>query len=943
MKHFFISLLLTCECSVLSAQEPKQHSDKPAIDSNAYNKWTSVVEGTICNDGKYASYIIDNHPPGSRTLILTSTQGNWKMAVEGIISASFSPDSRTAVISKPNDTLCIVTLGTQAILAIPSVSSYKFPKGNNAEWIAYQSAIPEKKVVAQNLRTGKRKTYLSANNYWWGDKNSLILQTDTKIDSTDTQSLKWINLLNGDTNTFWEGDVINNLIFDKSGRQLAFTSNHQNKTSKTNIWYYKMGTTKAVLLAGPSYEGLDNSLRIDNISDFNDNGDGIFLTVIKKTPVPTPQPDAVPVNIWSYTDTKLQSQQLSEINNAVKFRYLLSVGKANRYTAILPIGGQRIILLEEENDFLSEKRGHVGFICHRGGADEGERNWNTAAKATLHVISLKTGQRRQLKELGYREVGGNDISTTGKYVVYYDDTQNGFFSFEVASGVIRNITPGVSTCWLNYYGNESSRSPRGVAGWLQEDKGILIYDQHDIWKVDPTGANLPVNLTNGYGRRHNIIFYLALPSNASSPIAENASLFLNAFNLNNKDNGFYRKKLYRNGDPEFLSIGPYLYDIPNNPYLPQGVGSPPIKAQNADVYLVTRMTSTTAPNFFATTDFRHFTALSDLHPEKKYNWYSTELHTWKTLDGSLSQGILYKPENFNPNKKYPVIFYYYERRSDGLNAYLKPEILPNGCTIDIPTYVSNGYLVFSPDIYYTKGDPMQGTYNAVVSAALYVSHLPFVNEKKMGLQGCSFGGIQTNYLVTHTNLFAAACSASGSFNFVSQYGALAGNGSSLQSLFETGQTRMGASLWDIPDQYIKNSPIFQAHKVTTPFLMMHTTNDGVCPFANAVEFFTALRRLGKKVWMLEYTDSDHGVWGKSGVDFSIRMSQFFDHYLKDARPPKWMTTGVPAKMKGVENGLALDNNIQSPGPGLLAEELNIEKKVKKTETSAGSAQTKSKE
>lgn len=934
MKYLFISFLLTFSYSNLAAQDLNVSSPKPSIDTSVYKKWPNLQGGIISNDGRYVCYTIDNQPVGSRTLVLQSTQDKWKIEIAGATGARFTPDGRKAVFIKPNDSLCIVSLGSPSGICIPSVISFKLFENNKAEWLAYQIQAPDKKVVVWNLKTGKKQTYSSVSSYWPVEKkHSLVLQTVTKHDSTTYHSLKWINLASGSVTTFWEGAIVTNLIFDKHQEQLAFTSIQPvNNTIETKIWHYKAGTHRAISLTSFVHAGLSDDLKIDNIFGYNDNGNSILLTVKKETPVFPPRTDAVPVNIWSYTDTKLQSQQLSEINNAAT---------ANRYVAALPIQKQRIIPLEQEHDFLFANRGNFAFIYHRSAdVDPSEKHWNVAAKAEIHVVSFKDGMRRQLKKLDNLEVAGDNISPDGKYVVYYDERQNSFFSYEVESGVIRIITPGIATSWVTLYGNELHRSPRGIAGWLQGNKAVLIYDRNDIWKADLTGVKPPLNLTNGYGRRHKLIFYLTLQDNTSSTIPENAPLILNAFDLNNKDNGFYRKNLYKTGDPELLTMGPYLYEIPYNPYIPQGAGSPPLKARNAAVYLVKRMNATTSPNYFVTTDFKNFIPLSNLHPEYQYNWYRTELHTWKTLDGGTSQGILYKPENFDSNKKYPVIFYYYERMSDGLNAYLKPQILPNGCTIDIPTYVSNGYLVFTPDIRYTVGDPMQGTYNAVVSAASYICQFPFVNEKKLGLQGCSFGGIQTNYLVTHTNLFAAACSASGTFNFISHYGSVAENGGSIQNFFETGQPRMGASLWDVPDQYIKNSPIFRADKVTTPFLMMHTTRDGICPFANAVEFFSALRRLGKKVWMLEYTDGNHGLRNKSAVDFSRRMSQFFDHYLKDARPPKWMTKGIPAKLKGVADGLALDDSIQAPGPGLLIEESKEEKDIRKKETDDKSARTK---
>jgi dipeptidyl aminopeptidase/acylaminoacyl peptidase len=227
-----------------------------------------------------------------------------------------------------------------------------------------------------------------------------------------------------------------------------------------------------------------------------------------------------------------------------------------------------------------------------------------------------------------------------------------------------------------------------------------------------------------------------------------------------------------------------------------------------------------------------------------------------------------------------------------------------------------------PDIYFKTGEVGENALTYVTAAAKYLSELPFVDNSRMGIQGCSFGGYLTNYLTTHTEMFSAACSASGISNFISGYGSLAEDGSSLQAMYEQTYFRMKATPWERPDWYIKNSPIFYLHKVSTPLLIMHTNPDGVCPFEQAIELFTGLRRLGKKAWMLEYTNGgNHGLFGKAEVDFSIRMQQFFDHYLKQKATPDWMIKIIPAGTKRIGMSLELDTkNATLPEGGVLTPE-----------------------
>src|SRR5262249_31480632 len=135
-------------------------------------------------------------------------------------------------------------------------------------------------------------------------------------------------------------------------------------------------------------------------------------------------------------------------------------------------------------------------------------------------------------------------------------------------------------------------------------------------------------------------------------------------------------------------------------------------------------------NLFITKDFKNYQQASTINPEKNYNWLTTELVTWKMTDGRLSQGILYKPENFDSSKKYPLIIDIYEKRSDELNTFLRPA--PAGGRINISTYASNGYLVFVPDIHYRPLYNGESITNSVVSAVQFLSRFSWVDSTKVG-------------------------------------------------------------------------------------------------------------------------------------------------------------------------------------------------------------------
>jgi len=906
--RIFLTMILLLSTNALFAQkqEISGHAistlGKPLIDSTTYKKWTHVESPHITNNGKFASYVIRNDSmTDDYTAVLADDGGKWTVKLPGITDVKFTGDSRMAVFMK-NDTLFILNLGGNYFDKISNVSMFIASDKPNGEWIAFKY-ISSDNLVLYNVRSGEKKVYPDiSSSYFSDDGKSLVLLREDSV--SKSQSLGFLELNTGRIFKAWTGRGLVSMQINSSATQSVLILLDEDKSSKS-IWFYERGTPGLDLLVNNMILGIDSSWVFDDYTKISGSGKYVSFSIKgKKHESVNLDSGNSTVNVWSYLDAKLQSLQSEEGEQLTIYRFVIN--RKNHKITQLCKDGETVGSISGDDDT---------YVVERvtGDTDGFEANWNHFAQRSYYVKSVKDNSDVLLKIKGYHAVL---LSPDGKYAVYYDRETSSYFSYEVASGVYRNITSGMNVPWYSYYREDASHAPRGVCGWGNNDEWVLIYDKFDIWKIDLLGKRKPVNLTNGYGLRNAVIFYLALPESCGRTFSDSDALILNAVNVQSKQNGFFQKKIDQGGDPSVLTMGNYIYQLVNNFYVYSG-GAYPMKAKGASTYIVSRMSADESPNYFLTNDFKRFKQLSYVRPEKKFNWFKTELHTWKKSDGTIGQGILYKPENFDPSRKYPVIFHYYEKKTFSLNEYLTPQNLVSGCNIDIPTYVSNGYIVFTPDIDYVIGDPMQGTFDAVISAANYVSQLPFIESKKMGIGGCSFGGLQTNYLVTHSNLFAAAYSASSLSDLVSAYDDVPMRYGSSQNYFEEGQGRMGVPLWEAPEKYVKNSPIFSANKVTTPLLLMHTTQDAGCSFSQALELYTALRRLGKRVWLLEYTEGSHGVYGKSADDYAFRLRQFFDHYLMGDAAPRWMTRGVPARLKGIDNGLSLDSSIMTPGPGLL--------------------------
>ncbi|MBO9573639.1 MAG: prolyl oligopeptidase family serine peptidase, partial [Chitinophagaceae bacterium] len=234
-----------------------------------------------------------------------------------------------------------------------------------------------------------------------------------------------------------------------------------------------------------------------------------------------------------------------------------------------------------------------------------------------------------------------------------------------------------------------------------------------------------------------------------------------------------------------------------------------------------------------------------------------------------------------------------------------PEL--TGHNVNIPWFVSRGYLIFEPDFYYKPGKTYQSIVDAVNGAAKKLEEIPYVDTKRMGAQGQSFGGYATNVIATGTTVFKAACEMAGPTDIISEYGSIRFGGSSNQMSADIGQRNLRVFPWEHPEVFIENSPVFHVGRMKTPLLICHNQNDGGILYPQAIELFMAMRRAGKPGWLLEYDKEDHALYEeRNQIDFTLRVEQFFGHYLKGAPAPVWMTKGIAVKDKTTVSGFSLD-------------------------------------
>lgn len=876
-------------------------------------------------------------------------------------------DTREARIKKkrpddmPKDSLGILDLRTDSLLKIARVKSVKTPEKGDGQWLAYHldKALPEApkpkaspdsltqinnltrmadslmriadsirnkaqdaktkglvvlqpakketkaaprpaedpveegtELVLRNLATAKEFRFKLVNEYYFSESgNVLLVETSRKNNDTLTQALVlWVNTASAKIDTVMRRfNDAKNYGMDEAGTQLSFVAERDSASKSLSkfyrLWYYKPGMDSAVVRVDRNSPGVAKGLTVspDYGNNFSKDGTRLFfgLTQIRK-PKDTTLVDfeTARLDVWHYNDDYLQPQQLLQAQQEIRRSYLCVLnGSSNSFIQLGNENAEMVNVGDEGNADIA--------LATTSKGSRVESQWLGYSRQNAQLVSLKDGS---VKKVSDKLRAFYSLSPKANYVLWYDWKAKHYFTYSVATGITTNISKGIKfPMWDEEDDHPDDPPPHGSAGWMENDSYVLVYDRYDIWKLDPTGKQAPVNITAGAGRTAKQELRYFRTDAEERFIKNDQTLLLRAFDQVSKYAGVYKLAL-ATGKLEKITM------------LPNSFGGIQ-KAKNAEAYLVQKATIKESELFYSA-DLKNYTQLTNIAAQQdNYNWLNVELVKWKMFDGKESEGLLFKPENFDPKKKYPVIFYFYERDADGLYNYRAPA--PSASTVNIPYFVSNGYLVFDPNIYYKNGEPGESAYNSVVSAAKHLAKLPFVDSTRMAIQGQSWGGYQVAYLVTRTKMFAAAGAGAPVANMTSAYGGIRwGSGLNRQFQYEHTQTRIGATLWERRDLYLKNSPLFSADKVSTPLLIMHNDKDGAVPWYQGIEYFTALRRLNKKVWMLQYNDEDHNlVERRNRKDLSVRLGQFFDHYLKGAPAARWMTEGVPAVNKGIDWGL----------------------------------------
>lgn len=933
---------------------------KKVLDHSSFDDWKSVKITPLSRDGNWSAFQV-NPQEGDGVLTIRNTRTGKEIVVNRGYNPSFTADSRWAValikphysdtrkakidkkkdFDMPQDSLAIVDLKTGRVELIPSVISYKVGE-DGGNWLAYLScdttlistkALGDKEagrpLVVRDLNSSKSKVLKWVREYVMSKSGKRVAAT-MKHHSSDSVATDGIGVLSLPDTSFILLDrdkkFYGTPAFNEEGTKLAYTLSNDSLDSGTKRADLFLADL-TVAVPEPEQIFVRNTVNVaphlqrpHNPSDPEAEkvalrqwadamakaaGDSIFINqysvpqfshngkrlIIGMAPAVAPNDTTIvdferaELDIWRWDAPLTPPQENVQVEELRKKLYPMVIDLASSRQTLLSSNPLETVDPGDRWD------ADVALVRDPS-EDVVSQQWDYIAPEQLYIVNVNNGSRKKVAKHWHDEA---KLSPDAKYVYWFADRD--YYVYDIAGDTIRNVSKDIEfPLWNEDQDVPLERQAYGDMGWIDGDQALLVYDRHDIWSLDPQGKRAAVNLTKGEGRKLNCRYRYQQTDPEERGIKTGSEALLRVFDYGDKRHGIATLKI---GTPAV----PVLRTLEENTF------TQITKAKDVPVFAFQKSNFSTSPDVYIARDYNFAKAqkVSDANPQMKdYSWGDAQLVKWYAYNGKLTEGVLYTPEDLDPTKKYPMLVVFYETNSEELYRHYTME--PSWSWVNYPFYVSRGYVVFVPDVHYAPGIPGESAYNYICSGVEDLcKKYEWIDKDRIGIDGQSWGGYQTAFLVTRTNMFACAGSGAPVSNMTSAFGGIRwGTGDSRMGQYEQGQSRIGRNLWEAPELYIANSPIFHADRCNTPLLIMHNDADGAVPWYQGIELFMGLRRLHKPVWMLQYNGEAHNIKArKNRKDITIRLQQFFDHYLKGDPMPKWMKEGIPATRKGQEMGTEL--------------------------------------
>jgi dipeptidyl aminopeptidase/acylaminoacyl peptidase len=908
--RFLRNLLLVCALITLTYSISAAQSTKRAMSFEDVMKFRNLFGPVFSDNGQWMAF--ESRPDrGDGHAEIRSVDGKKKYLVERGSNASSTPDGHFFALTvrppaaetedpslknnRTRNALALVNTQTGDIKTIDDVSRFEFT--HNGTYLLLHHFEPKTK------RSWEGGTDLVIHRLTDGTEQRIPFVKAFQVDSTSqwlvytyADSLKLNGLFALDLSTPGKPaivlDTLTNGYFNlpawhnKSLRAawLGAKQEADNKPGAAQLKLWQAGSsTSSTLAQGEVAAGWQISM--DSNPRWTTDGERIFIGLkpwYAVTALDTSKKsfdlfdldallDKKELDVWHWDDPTISTQQKAQFRSE----------QTRTWMAVFHLQNKMLIPLANESLRTVQFAENPSYSI---GLDQSPYAKLTTWDGTyndIYRVNLNNGSRLKLLS---QHSGGVFLSPTGMWSAFYNDKK--WHLIDMSTGDITEVSSATGGIFYD----ESSDTPSppgayGFAGWVDNDKAFRVYDKNDIWEFNTLQPSQFKNITQAQGQKRSIQFRIQ-EVNPPAPSSRSSSdpLILVGYDHNRKSQGYYRL------DPKTGIITTLIDENKRISFVSR------VKGTGQMVY--TRQTTNEYPDLWlADKDFKGAKKVTEFGKQLDAFWIGTsELVKWNDLNGKPLEGVLIKPGNYEPGKKYPVIVYYYELSNQRLHEF-NQTVVNHRPSFNF--YASNGYAIFLPDVTYDTGIPGYSATRSLVPGVQKIIDMGIADPKAIGLHGHSWSGYQTLHVIAQTDIFACAIAGAPVSNMISAYSGIRwGAGVARQFQYERGQSRIGGSLWEYPLRYIENSPVFYADRINTPLLIQHGDADEAVPWYQSIEMYLAMRRLGKESVFLQYRGEPHHLQKYANkLDYSIKMKEYFDHYLKGLPAASWITEGAPYQGK----------------------------------------------